>query len=417
MPVLRSKVASTEKSPSHGNIGQVYRMRRCTKCSDRHEAPTGRKCTYVGSSTKKTQEVNNQSEVKQIISRQLELMEVMAQSLTQNLEIQSKFPNDYRERQPNSRTLSTSPVKKRKVHDVDSSSEEKDDDSMEDSDSLEEDMSDLRMLKSGQSKRIVEKTRRRGLIARPKIARPVSDDDSYSSGEDMHSPRLWKSRYSQRIRKKARKSGLIPQRGQIARPQVGVSGRDRAVSKGKIIDIMWPHECLRRKRGKQVAYDELTIFEFIIGYVTIMEQQKPIFREAMASHLQALCRDASKFGWEATRDFHGIVLQEMELGQLGWLDQDDIQQLRIDELWHMKDSKDASKITKYCWAFQTGKCKHTGDHYGEKGDFYKHICGYCAKSGNAFRHSEQDCRNKLKSPAHNDTGKDKVNNGKSGPKN
>ena len=243
--------------------------------------------------------------------------------------------------------------------------------------------------------------------------------DSDSTEDDVPNPQVLKSRYHQRVKKKARKSGLIPKKEKQGRPQNSVSGRDRAACKSKVLEVMWPQECLRRKRGKQLAYDELTIFDFIIGYTTIMEQQVPKLRKAMASHLQALCRDAGKFGWEATQDFHGIVLQEMELGQLTWLDQDDIQQLRIDELWHVnpKETKSAGKVAQYCWAFQLGKCKHPGDHIGEKGGLYKHICGCCAKAGHAFRHAEQECTNKLKSQEHKEPRKDKANKGLSGPKN
>ena len=144
-----------------------------------------------------------------------------------------------------------------------------------------------------------------------------------------------------------------------------------------------------------MTYDELSFHDFVLGYTIIAEQQRPSTRKAMINHLQALCRDIGKHGWDATRDFHGIVLNEIELGQLTWHDCKAIQQLRVDELWTFKPRESTRNIVgKYCFAFNNGKCQHDGDHPGDKGGVYRHICGYCAKLGEAHCHTELQCTRK-----------------------
>lgn len=324
----RSKVPSKAKVNKVNDdelVEVVVKQRHCGKCQDKHAPPTGKGCTH-GSNNSAEFDAGAEEipQLKQMMAMQLKLMQTMADN----------FPG---KKQP----------KKRKLHTV---------------------------------------------IEESNSSSSESDGDSWSAGESAHSsedemppPSRLKSHYSQAIKRKAQRSGLLPQKGMRAHVD---SGRDSAVIKTKRFRVFWPHERLRRKQGKPVAYDELTFQDFLLGYTMLSEEQSADIRQAMIRHLQGLCRDVAKHGWEATRDFQGIVLNEVELGHLSWPDHEVIQQLRAEELWTFKPREKESKtyVAKPCFAFNDGKCKHTGDHPGDKGGFYKHMCAFCANSGHCNRH-------------------------------
>jgi len=458
MPVRRSNRAYVPKrrslpgSDEETDVG-MGKGRHCGMCKQKHAPPTGKKCSKAqhNGSPKNKQQQEEGSQMKEIMARQLELMEVMAKTFSQ-----VAAANSRQSLSPRRRPTRWSPRNKRKAPEMDESSDQTPYNRTRQPSSSRQSLSPRKRsarwspqnkrkapemdknsdqtpyttrTKQPTSSRQSFSPRKRFTRWSPKNKRkaPEMDEssdqtiseedtsldemDSNSSEDDVPTPHVLRTRYQQRVNKRAKQCGLIPEMKTQGRPTNSVSGRDRAVCKGKVLDMAWPHECLRRKQGKQLAYDELNIFEFIIGYTTIMEQQVPKLRKAMASHLQALCRDAGKFGWEATRDFHGIVLQEMELGHLTWLDQDEMNHLRADELWHVKpkEQKSSGKADKFCYAFQLGKCRHPGDHIGDKGLMYKHICGFCAKSGNAFRHTELECTKKLKEQENKEPNKEKSN--------
>lgn len=333
----RSKVPSKAKV-NQGNdeelVDVVGKLRHCAKCQEKHAPPTGRGCTRGSHDTSAEFDVGAEEipQLKQMMAMQLKLMQTMADN----------FPGKKQ-------------FKKRKCHtpveEPNSSCSESDGDS------------------------------------------GSADESADSTEDDITPPSRLKSHSSLAIKRKARRSGLLPQKGMRAHVD---SGRDRAVTKTKRFGLVWPHERLRRKQGKPVAYDELTFQDFVLGYTMISEEQSTGIRQAMIRHLQGLCRDVTKHGWEATRDFHGIVLNEIELGHLTWPEHEVIQQLRAEELWTFKPKEKESKqyVAKPCFAFNDGKCKHAGDHPGDKGGFYKHMCAFCAKSGHCNRHTELECTKK-----------------------
>ena len=244
------------------------------------------------------------------------------------------------------------------------------------------------------------KRKRKDSYDEPEMAEvSLNEEDSLCtdvSDQELPSPDRTRSAASRYVQRKAMASGLLPKKGK----SVMTSGRDRAEVKARRFKVHWPHESLRRKKGKQVQYDQLTFPEFVLGYTMVSEQESPAVHRAMTKHLQSLCRDIGIHGWEPTRDFHGIFLNEIELGHITWFDTQETQQLKLDELWSNKarhGNKETAGIAQYCYNFNKGKCKHPGDHPGEKGGFYKHICGFCAKAGHSFRHTEIECTNKTKS--------------------
>ena len=54
----------------------------------------------------------------------------------------------------------------------------------------------------------------------------------------------------------------------------------------------------------------------------------------MAHHLEDFMSDCDLYGWERVRDFHGVMLNQMEQDYLSWADSDQILKFRRALVWH-----------------------------------------------------------------------------------
>ena len=54
-----------------------------------------------------------------------------------------------------------------------------------------------------------------------------------------------------------------------------------------------------------------------------MKGEEGAMRQRMASHLKELMLDAELYGWECTRTFHGIWLNQLEQDRYTWMDDDE----------------------------------------------------------------------------------------------
>lgn len=82
-----------------------------------------------------------------------------------------------------------------------------------------------------------------------------------------------------------------------------------------------PEQFLPRMNGAPFEYDSLTLDLFMLGYFHILEQDLSADERKMR-HL--LCFEVfdhlGHFSWEAVRDFHKAVIQEIEAGNREWKD-------------------------------------------------------------------------------------------------
>jgi hypothetical protein len=191
------------------------------------------------------------------------------------------------------------------------------------------------------------------------------------------------------------------------------SGAVRVATDCVIWDIDWPHYHTERGPGRApVQYDDLTIAEFVTGYMYIVNcpQTPTLVRTNMLHHLQNLMTDATRQPWHVVRHFHRSVLVHMEMGLITWENMDSIKEMRANirsEAFSVAAPGGGKKPPSgpstrspaaYCVPFQTNTCKFTGDHGN-----LRHICAFCQlTTGGNYTHGEFECRRKgAQNPAKN----------------
>ena len=181
------------------------------------------------------------------------------------------------------------------------------------------------------------------------------------------------------------------------------SGRTRTAADVARVAVEWPHFHTFRGPGRTAPkYDEMSITEFVHGYVTTILDNGVTSADCRSQlqHLQQLMLDSEDYGWPSVRNAHGVVLQHMEAGKITWADKgsiDDIRRTycqRYQAAQKPARAKASEYMPRFCLRFQSNKCQHDCDHrLGE--DFVRHMCAFCFKrAGEVQAHAEADCRRK-----------------------
>ncbi|KAM9116184.1 espin-like protein [Pangshura tecta] len=93
----------------------------------------------------------------------------------------------------------------------------------------------------------------------------------------------------------------------------------RRLSRTKM--LYWPEQFLPHVSGSPVAYDSLTLDLFMLGYFQLLEMSMSR-EERKFRHL--LCYEMfdrlGSHSWELIRQFHKVVMEEIEAGKRDWLD-------------------------------------------------------------------------------------------------
>jgi hypothetical protein len=189
------------------------------------------------------------------------------------------------------------------------------------------------------------------------------------------------------------------------------SGRSKIVNDVIIRDIDWPHyHVYMGPNHAPATYEELSIPEFVYGYVCQLLDGKnnAKTKTIQLSYLRDIMREATDHPWANVRNFHGIVLSQMEMARLSWTDDDAIRNLRdtyvtrAPQLTAMHaDSKGVNK--RYCLMYQDGRCKQAASEHTSTRGAVHHICAFCYRAtGNAYQHAEKDCIRKVKSSKNSD---------------
>ncbi len=156
--------------------------------------------------------------------------------------------------------------------------------------------------------------------------------------------------------------------------------------------VEWPHFGVYKGPACEPAeYDSLTLAEFTFGYLETLKysREDKAIKAEMLNHLQNIMEDASLYPWTNVRNFHGVVLSEMERGRLSWMDREKIQTLRIKYAQKHFLTSFHAEINP-CPAFQTGTCDMDGDH-----DNVRHVCAHCLNSrAKVCPHPMQTCYGK-----------------------
>jgi len=201
-----------------------------------------------------------------------------------------------------------------------------------------------------------------------------SEDSSNSSSSSMEQAGTAR-KPSSRKRKKSRRSGRL-----------------RTAADHVDSTVEWPHFAVYKGDSCQAAeYDDLTLPEFVYGYLDVMKNSNDSAKtkDIMLTHLQELMEDATLFSWRSVRNYHGVLLTELERRRLRWTDCSKIQRLRS-KYSQKQATCDTTQDVVPCAGFNEGTCMRDGDHGN-----VSHVCSFCIKyRGKTFFHPETNCYNK-----------------------
>ena len=323
---------------------QPSRMRHCSKCNARHEAPTGKRCQAHSTRRGSRKATSSPQGEDGATSLEATLVALSTQIAALNSRMDNWEGN-------------TTTPQESEVGQTLSSSSDSDEDVIQPLAELRRDQAIMR--------RVDRKLKKLGVVE--------TDSDTEDTSTVSH-------------KGKSKKSGRVRTADQVI---------------VKYID--WPHYYVFRGLEKKPAtYDTLTVNEFVYGFMKSMDkvnESKP--KAAMNELLRELMNDTSYIGWENVRAIFASLMIEFEMDVLDWDMIEVIQSKRRQEVQSVKVSSDNSigektsqQSIRYCGPFQVGKCGAKGDHGSERGQV-QHICADCLKVTKVVaRHSESECLKK-----------------------
>jgi hypothetical protein len=201
------------------------------------------------------------------------------------------------------------------------------------------------------------------------------------------------------------------------------SGRTKTVHDVIVNDVEWPHYHVHRTSNeKSVTYDDLSLPEFVLGTLKsiVLTETMSTMAEIKINHLSDLMADAEDFQWPVLRQYHGTILQDLEMNRYSWLDQDMFQKRKLKHVARAEavarrparqsqsyslpkpfaqssaPSYDRQQPTVHaiCKAYNLGECNAPSPHSSPDG-LVRHSCGFCKRTiQRHFGHTEKTCRRK-----------------------
>ena len=184
------------------------------------------------------------------------------------------------------------------------------------------------------------------------------------------------------------------------------SGKESKLTSDVDFPQVWPHSKLRGHFvGKEKKYDDLSIAEFVAGYMSIIMKSQSVEKKARIIHLEELMYLATHKPWKSVLNYHGACLLEIERGNLEWGDNFQLHGLQSTffnvvgqgqnysqraQSNNMSDKPAVSNFTGgservwFCKAYQLGNCTFPRDHNGYlmgRTEFLRHICAKCWLAG------------------------------------
>ena len=229
--------------------------------------------------------------------------------------------------------------------------------------------------------------------------------------DTLHQPQTIKdlevdSAIQQRVAK-ALQSALLPEpRGKLTHPH---------------------HFIFRGQKWDNTGLAELTVSEYLAGFLEMMELRAPESEEKayMYHHFSRVINNARTYEWPSVRHWSEEVCTRISEGKLTWrstyeIDRMELQMAHGRRTVHVSEGRSASatgntydmdpNVLKArpgppCRAYQTGECTHPGDHVTNR-QRSLHVCAYCVYyKCSLFPHPEKECRAKYNSHAESGFGK------------
>ena len=181
------------------------------------------------------------------------------------------------------------------------------------------------------------------------------------------------------------------------------SGRERTTEDFVRPEVPWPHHGVYKGPERTAAkYSTLTVPEFVFGYLgNVLKDPSPQSQSIQFKDLRELMQDAMSYPWANVRNYHALLLGQMEQDEVSWHDRATIQDLRT-QYSRVHDTfadptAPQSSSGKPCWAWQRGQCSKSHDHVTPKGTRLIHACALCHKNkGKIWHHTEVQCFSKAK---------------------
>ncbi len=235
----------------------------------------------------------------------------------------------------------------------------------------------------------------------------LSPDEEWEEEEDSQTPSSDDSRITIKSPSPRRKSTIRRRRPSNRGKKPKKSGRDMTAENCYRATVPWPHfYVFEGEKMRGVHYDDLTLGEWIYGFVQQMQDEKwEDDKEHMFRYFSRFTEDIKDRpgAWETIRSLHGIVLIHIERGSITWKSRNAIARLRTRYLYSSRRSptkqqsytvrSDTNMVP--CPAYQKGTCDREGSHSG-----YTHMCGKCWRDkARVYRHPESACYGVVGAPA------------------
>ena len=75
------------------------------------------------------------------------------------------------------------------------------------------------------------------------------------------------------------------------------SGIDRTGATTVINNVTWPHGVVYNSDGKPASYQDISVRQFVYGYMTVMDTEGDGIMVKMSTHLKDLMSDAQLYSW------------------------------------------------------------------------------------------------------------------------
>ena len=163
--------------------------------------------------------------------------------------------------------------------------------------------------------------------------------------------------------------------------------------------VNWPQDyCTVLGGNKQPTYDELNSFQRSQGYIQcVLEETDSSVKENMLKHFISAMQDAIELSFPTVRRAHGFILQEMERGNVNWLQLEKVEKLEVEtpKDWSRFLMVGLLKVVRklLCKLYNKGTCRYEKQaEHTDKGITYQHFCTNCfANTGRKYDHPKHAC--------------------------
>lgn len=118
------------------------------------------------------------------------------------------------------------------------------------------------------------------------------------------------------------------------------SGEHRTASDNVVCHFKWPQEHIYSVSGVQLSHDNMSMAQFVRGFIAMINAASLDIRPYMLTHLSETMLDAERFTWESVRNFQKEVFHGIEAGEITF------RNLETINLWRLRHSFDPFRAPK-----------------------------------------------------------------------